>query len=49
MVFTNRYSSQKKFSELEDLLFDGAAKFFSLSQTESGIDLAKLYLDVLVS
>ena len=29
--------------------FTGATKFFSLSQTESGIDLAKLYLDVLVS
>jgi hypothetical protein len=44
-----RYSSQGKFTELEDMLYDGAVKFFSLSQTESGVDLTKLYLEILVS
>ena len=43
-----RYSSQEKYSELGDLLYDGAAKFFTLNQNESGIDLSKLYLEILV-
>lgn len=43
-----RYSSQEKYSELEDLLYEGAVKFFTLNQNESGIDLSKLYLEILV-
>merc|ERR1719381_171104 len=42
-----RYVSQKKFSELEGMLFDGALLLFSHQETASGVDLAKLYVETL--
>jgi len=42
-----RYVSQKKFSELEGMLFDGAILLFSHQETASGVDLAKLYVETL--
>jgi len=42
-----RYVSQKKFLELEGMLFDGALLLFSHQETASGVDLAKLYVETL--
>ncbi|CAG0886224.1 unnamed protein product [Cyprideis torosa] len=42
-----RYLSQKKFQDLENLMFDGAVIFFSNGEQHSGVDLAMLYLDTL--
>lgn len=40
-----RYSGQKKYEELESLLYEGATLLFANNQTESGLDLAKLYVE----
>ncbi|XP_023323568.1 Golgi to ER traffic protein 4 homolog [Eurytemora carolleeae] len=42
-----RYMGQKKYTELETMLYDGACLLYSHSQVESGLDLSKLYLDLL--
>ena len=42
-----RYIGQKKFEELESMLFDGAVLLFSHEEIASGTDLAKLYIDTL--
>jgi len=42
-----RYVSQKKFTEILELLFDGSLTFLKADQQTSGADLANLYLDVL--
>ena len=42
-----RYSAQSKFTEAEDLLYDGAIELFKKKQISSGTDLAKLYVEVL--
>lgn len=42
-----RYVSQKKFGELEGMLFDGAVLLFSHQEVASGVDLAKLYVETL--
>jgi hypothetical protein len=36
-----RYAGQKKYQELEALLFEGASLFFANNQIESGLDLGK--------
>jgi hypothetical protein len=36
-----RYAGQKKYQELESLLFEGASLFFANNQIESGLDLGK--------
>ncbi|KAI5728992.1 hypothetical protein M8J77_023991 [Diaphorina citri] len=43
-----RYLNQKKYSDLLDLLFDGAEVFFDKDQDASGIDLTQLIIDTLV-
>jgi len=40
-----RYLGQKKYTDLEGLLYDGAVLLFEHEQVESGIDLAKLYIE----
>ena len=45
--FFYRFSSQSKFQEAEDLLYDGANELFRYKQTGSGIDLSKLFIEVL--
>jgi len=42
-----RYLGQKKYGELETMLFDGATLLFSKDESASGTDLAKLYVDTL--
>jgi len=42
-----RYVGQRKYEELEVMLYDGAILLFSHNQVESGLDLAKLYIDTL--
>ena len=42
-----RFSSQSKFKEAEDLLYDGATELFKSKQISSGTDLSKLYIEVL--
>uniref|UniRef100_T1IB54 Uncharacterized protein n=1 Tax=Rhodnius prolixus TaxID=13249 RepID=T1IB54_RHOPR len=42
-----RYLSQKKYVELLDLLFEGASLLLNHDQA-SGVDLANLYIEVLV-
>lgn len=42
-----RYVSQKKFCELEGMLFDGAELLFSHQEVASGVDLAKLFVETL--
>jgi len=42
-----RYLGQKKYGELETMLFDGAMLLFSHDEIASGTDLAKLYVDTL--
>ena len=42
-----RYSAQSKWTELESMLFDGSVKLFNYEQGGSGVDLAKLYLEIL--
>jgi len=44
-----RYVGQRKFEELEGMLYEGAVLLFSHKEVSSGIDLAKLYVDVLTS
>jgi len=44
-----RYTAQKKYGEIESMLYDGAMKLFAKDQGGSGADLSKLYLDNLVS
>ncbi|XP_073997682.1 Golgi to ER traffic protein 4 homolog isoform X1 [Rhodnius prolixus] len=43
-----RYLSQKKYVELLDLLFEGASLLLNHDQQASGVDLANLYIEVLV-
>ncbi|RWS12009.1 Golgi to ER traffic protein 4-like protein [Dinothrombium tinctorium] len=40
-----RYSNSKRFEELQELLYEGADRFLSRGQFNSGADLASLYLD----
>lgn len=40
-----RYIGQKKYTELESLLYEGASLLFANNQVESGLDLAKLYVE----
>ena len=47
VIFTFRYSGQSKFAEAEDLLFNGALELFSHNQVSSGVDLTKLFIEVL--
>jgi len=42
-----RYLGQKKYGELETMLFDGSVLLFSHKEVASGTDLAKLYVDTL--
>jgi len=42
-----RYLGQKKYDELENMLYDGAMLLFSHEEIASGTDLAKLYVDTL--
>lgn len=42
-----RYLGQKKYGELESMLFDGAVLLFTHKEIASGTDLAKLYVDAL--
>jgi len=42
-----RYLGQRKFVDLEMLLYDGAVLLFSHDQVESGLDLSKLYVEIL--
>jgi len=42
-----RYIGQRKYEELQGMLFDGAVLLFSHDQVASGTDLAKLYVDTL--
>lgn len=42
-----RYVGQHKYQELETMLYDGAILLFSHNQVESGLDLAKLYVETL--
>jgi len=42
-----RYMGQKKYIDLETMLYDGAILLFSHKQVESGLDLAKLYVETL--
>ena len=42
-----RYAGMEKWEELRKLLLDGARLLLSRGQTESGADLASLYIDVL--
>ncbi|XP_059475908.1 Golgi to ER traffic protein 4 homolog [Neocloeon triangulifer] len=44
-----RYSSQKRYPELLDLLYDGATKLLLKNQQGSGADLAILFVDVLTT
>jgi len=44
-----RYTAQKKYGEIESMLYEGAMKLFAKDQGGSGADLSKLYLDNLVS
>ena len=46
-VVLSRYIGQKKYVELQSMLFDGAVLLFSHEQGASGTDLAKLYIDTL--
>eukprot|EP00090_Calanus_glacialis_P045641 TRINITY_DN8607_c0_g1_i1.p1 TRINITY_DN8607_c0_g1~~TRINITY_DN8607_c0_g1_i1.p1 ORF type:complete len:336 (-),score=102.85 TRINITY_DN8607_c0_g1_i1:173-1180(-) len=42
-----RYLGQKKYGELETMLFDGAVLLFSHDEVASGTDLSKLYVETL--
>jgi len=42
-----RYVGQKKYGELEGMLFDGAVLLFSHQEIASGVDLAKLFVETL--
>jgi len=42
-----RYLGQKKYTELQSMLYDGAVLLFSHDEVASGTDLAKLYIDTL--
>jgi len=42
-----RFSSQSKFQDAEDLLYDGANELFKYKQMGSGTDLSKLFIEVL--
>jgi len=42
-----RYLGQKKYTELQTMLFEGAVLLFSHDEVASGTDLAKLYIDTL--
>jgi len=42
-----RYIGQKKYTELQGMLYDGALLLFSHDEIASGTDLAKLYIDTL--
>ena len=43
----SRYIGQKKYTELQGMLYDGALLLFSHDEIASGTDLAKLYIDTL--
>lgn len=43
-----RFSSQAKFGEAEDLLYEGSLELFKHKQVSSGTDLAILFIEVLV-
>lgn len=43
-----RYMTQKRYDELLELLYDGILQFFQHKQSSSGVDLAALFVDVLV-
>ena len=45
LYFSTRYVSQKKFLELEGMLFDGALLLFSHQETASGV--IKAFIDVI--
>ena len=47
IVLLTRYIGQKKYVELQSMLYDGAVLLFSHDQVASGTDLAKLYIDTL--
>ena len=42
-----RYIGQKKYEELQSMLYDGAVLLFTHEEVASGTDLAKLYIDTL--
>ena len=46
-IAVTRYIGQRKYEELERMLYDGAVLLFSHDEVASGTDLAKLYIDTL--
>ena len=46
MCLFSRYVSQKKFSELEGMLFDGAILLFSHQETASGVNRSNLNFNI---
>ena len=46
-VFIFRFSTQSKFQDAENLLYEGALQLFKRNQISSGTDLSKLYIEVL--
>jgi len=44
-----RYTAQKKYGEIESMLYEGAVKLFDKDQGGSGADLSKLYLENLTT
>ena len=47
ITYFYRFSSQSKFQDAEDLLYDGANELFKYKQMGSGTDLSKLFIEVL--
>ena len=47
LIMLSRYIGQKKYTELQGMLYDGALLLFSHDEIASGTDLAKLYIDTL--
>ena len=47
LIMFSRYIGQKKYTELQGMLYDGALLLFSHDEIASGTDLAKLYIDTL--
>ena len=47
IFFVARYIGQKKYEELQSMLYDGAVLLFTHEEVASGTDLAKLYIDTL--
>ena len=43
----SRYIGMKKYTELQEMLYDGSLLLFSHDEIASGTDLAKLYIDTL--